>query len=102
MEKSRLLAGSAWVRPQRPRRRPPWPPGALSILSHFYAVCQPLSPNSLKAYMVPVVVYHCDTTPTLYQVPDPFGRLLARQTGAVRIKSSDVIAASESLPASTS
>jgi len=42
------------------------------------------------------VVYRCDTTPTLYQVPDPFGRLLARQTGAVRIKASDVIAASES------
>jgi superfamily II DNA or RNA helicase len=41
------------------------------------------------------VVYHCDTTPTLYQVPDPFGRLLARQTGAVRIKSSDVMAAAE-------
>jgi hypothetical protein len=40
------------------------------------------------------VVYDCDTTPTLYRVPDPFGRLLARQTGAVRIKASDVIAAS--------
>jgi len=48
------------------------------------------------------VVYHCDTTPTLYQAPDPFGRLLARQTGAVRINASDVIAASESPPASTS
>jgi hypothetical protein len=41
------------------------------------------------------VVYNCDTVPQLYCVPDPFGRLLARQTGAVRIKASDVIAASE-------
>ena len=39
------------------------------------------------------VVYHCDTTPTLYRVSDPFGRLLARKTGAVRINASDVIAA---------
>jgi len=41
------------------------------------------------------VVYRCDTTPTLYQVPDPFRRLLARQTGAVRINASDVIAAAD-------
>ncbi len=41
------------------------------------------------------VVYDCDTTPTLYRVPDPFGRLLARQTGAVRINASDVIAAAD-------
>ncbi|MBC8249093.1 MAG: DUF3883 domain-containing protein [Anaerolineales bacterium] len=40
-------------------------------------------------------VYDCDTTPRLYRVPDPFGCLLARQTGAVRINASDVIAASE-------
>ncbi len=40
------------------------------------------------------VVYHCDTVPELYQIPDPFGRLVARQTGAVRIKASDVISAS--------
>ena len=39
------------------------------------------------------VVYHCDVVPQLYQVPDPFGRLVARQTGAVYIRSSDVIAA---------
>jgi len=41
------------------------------------------------------VVYNCDTVPQLYRVPDPFGRLLARQTGAVRINASDVIAAAE-------
>jgi hypothetical protein len=40
-------------------------------------------------------VYHCDTAPQLYRVPNPFGRLLARQTGAVRIKASDVMAAAE-------
>ncbi len=37
------------------------------------------------------VVYDCETTPTLYQVPDPFGRLLARQTGAVRINAGEVM-----------
>lgn len=42
------------------------------------------------------VVYHCDTVPKLYRVADPFGRLLARQTGAVRIKASDVMVAAES------
>ena len=41
------------------------------------------------------VVYHCDNVPKLYQVPDPFGRLLTRQTGAVRINASDVMAAAE-------
>lgn len=41
------------------------------------------------------VVYNCDTVPQLYRVPDPFGRLLARQTGAVRINASDVMAAAE-------
>jgi len=40
-------------------------------------------------------VYHCDTVPQLYRVPDPFGRLLARQMGLVRIKASDVMAAAE-------
>ena len=40
-------------------------------------------------------VYHYDTVPQLYRVPDPFGRLLARQTGAVRIRASDVMAAAE-------
>ena len=42
------------------------------------------------------VVYDCDAAPTLHRVPDPFGRLLARQTGAVRIKASDVLSAAES------
>lgn len=41
------------------------------------------------------VVYYCDAVPQLYQVSDPFGRLVAQQTGAVRIKSSDIIAAAE-------
>lgn len=39
------------------------------------------------------VVYNCDTVPQLYRVPDPFGRLLARQTGAVRINASDIMTA---------
>jgi superfamily II DNA or RNA helicase len=39
------------------------------------------------------VVYDCDSVPRLYRVPEPFGRLLAHATGAVRIKASDVIAA---------
>lgn len=39
------------------------------------------------------VVYDCETMPQLYRVPDPFGRLLAKQTGAVRIKASEIIAA---------
>jgi len=34
--------------------------------------------------------------PQLYRVPDPFGRLLARETGAVRITASEVLAAAES------
>jgi len=41
------------------------------------------------------VVYDCDTAPTLYRVPDPFGRLLARQTGAVRIGVGEIVAAAE-------
>jgi len=41
------------------------------------------------------VVYDCDTTPTLYRVPDPFGNLLARRTGAVRIAAGDVLAAAD-------
>ena len=42
------------------------------------------------------VVYHCETVPQLYRVPDPFGRLLARETGAVRIQASEIVAAAES------
>ncbi len=41
------------------------------------------------------VAYHCDTVPHLYRVPDPFGRVLARQTGAVRINARDVMAAAK-------
>ena len=41
------------------------------------------------------VVYDCDAAPQLYRVPDPFGNLLARQTGAVRIKASEIINASQ-------
>jgi hypothetical protein len=41
------------------------------------------------------VAYDCDTVPTLYRVPDPFGRLLARQVGSVLINVGDVIAAAE-------
>lgn len=41
------------------------------------------------------VAYHCGAVPVLYRVPDPFGRLLAKQTGAVRINASEVIAAAE-------
>jgi len=44
------------------------------------------------------VVYDCDTVPRLYRVPDPFGRLLARAAGAVRIKASDVMAAAAPAP----
>jgi hypothetical protein len=39
------------------------------------------------------VVYHCDSVPTLYRVPDPFGRLVAKQVGSVRINSAEVLAA---------
>ena len=42
-----------------------------------------------------------DTVPRLFRVPDPFGRLLAQATGAVRIKARDVMAAAESLPGET-
>jgi len=41
------------------------------------------------------VVYDCDTTPDLYPVCDPFATLLAKQTGAVRINVSQIIAAAE-------
>jgi hypothetical protein len=41
------------------------------------------------------VGYNCGTVPVLYRVPDPFGTLLARQTGAVRINSGDIMAAAE-------
>jgi hypothetical protein len=41
------------------------------------------------------VVYNCSTVPTLYRVPDPFGRLIAEQTGAVRINAAQIKAAAE-------
>lgn len=41
------------------------------------------------------VVYHCNTVPQLYRVPDPFGRLLGRATGAVRIRAGEVMAAAK-------
>ena len=40
------------------------------------------------------VVYHCETVPVLYQIPDPFGRLVAQATGSVRINASQIIATS--------
>jgi hypothetical protein len=40
-------------------------------------------------------VYNCDTAPELYAVADPFGRLLAKQTGAIRIAASQIIAAAQ-------
>jgi len=39
------------------------------------------------------VVYHCDAVPQMYRVSDPFGRLVARHTGAMRIQASEVMAA---------
>jgi hypothetical protein len=41
------------------------------------------------------VVYNCDAVPQLYRVPDPFGNLIAKQTGAVRINMSEIVKASE-------
>ena len=41
------------------------------------------------------VVYNCDSVPTLYRVMDPFGKLLAKKTGSVRINASDILAVSE-------
>ena len=37
------------------------------------------------------VVYHCDTEPRLYRCRDPFGNLIARATGSMRINASDII-----------
>ncbi len=30
------------------------------------------------------VVYHCETLPTLYRIPDPFNNLLGKQTGSIQ------------------
>ena len=44
----------------------------------------------------PYVAYHCEAVPQLHRVPDPFGRLMAHRTGAVRINASQIMAATES------
>ena len=41
------------------------------------------------------VVYNCDTAPVWYRVADPFGKLVAKQTGSVRINASEIIKAAE-------
>ncbi|MBM4458394.1 MAG: DUF3883 domain-containing protein [Chloroflexi bacterium] len=41
------------------------------------------------------VASHCDTVPALHRVPDPFGRLLARQTGAMRINMAEIVKAAQ-------
>ncbi len=43
------------------------------------------------------VVYDCQATPDLYRVPDPFHRLLARHTGAVRINAGEILAAAQEI-----
>ena len=42
------------------------------------------------------VVYHCDTEPQLYRCQDPFGNLIAKATGSIRINASDILTKSES------
>ena len=37
------------------------------------------------------VVYHCDTEPRLYRCQDPFGNLIAKATGSIRINASDIM-----------
>ena len=37
------------------------------------------------------VVYHCDTEPQLHRCQDPFGNLIAKATGSMRINASDII-----------
>ena len=42
------------------------------------------------------VVYHCDTEePQLYRCQDPFGNLLAKATGSIRINASDIMTKSD-------
>ena len=42
------------------------------------------------------VVYHCATaSPELVRVPDPFGRLLAKATGSLRISRREIVSAAE-------
>ena len=42
------------------------------------------------------VVYHCDTEPRLYRCQDPFGNLIAKATGSIRINASDIMRNSDS------
>ena len=42
------------------------------------------------------VVYHCDTEPQLHRCQDPFGNLIAKATGSMRINASDILTKSES------
>ena len=37
------------------------------------------------------VVYHCDTEPRLYRCRDPFGTLIAKATGSIRINAGDIM-----------
>ena len=37
------------------------------------------------------VVYHCDTKPQLYRCQDPFGNLIAKATGSMRINAGDIM-----------
>ncbi len=41
------------------------------------------------------VVYHCDTEPQLYRCCDPFGNLIAKATGTMRINANDILTKSE-------
>lgn len=41
------------------------------------------------------VVFNCDTLPSLHRVPDPFGRLVAGQTGSVIIQARAIVAAAQ-------
>ena len=42
------------------------------------------------------VVYDCDTEPRLYRCQDPFGNLIAKATGSMRINASDILTKSDS------
>lgn len=46
-----------------------------------------------------VVVFDCASpTPVLYRIPDPFARLVAKETGALRIPMSEIVAHAEETP----
>jgi superfamily II DNA or RNA helicase len=46
------------------------------------------------------VVFHCDTTPTLHRVANPFSELVARPLGSMRIQAAEIIRAAERQPPS--